>query len=255
MHPHDSNHEQPRRVPHRRLVRKRRAAVPAIALGFLLVGQTPAAAGSAVASERHCVGVLVDRSGSYEGIDAARRLAGGLVAQLRGGDSVLVRWISDHSYDPRDLVIDETIPTVETVRNQFNRRERARVQKERRRLVQTKRDLLALLARTPAQRSQFTDVWGAIRAAQEWRDATPCDSTSFVVVSDLVHNRGVIPPLRLEGVVVQVAGFEHAADFEETEKVRRAFVSRVERAGGRVYFLPPGRSPSVHSPRDTGTAR
>lgn len=212
-----------------------------------LAAQGVGSAGSMDSGQPLCLAVLVDRSGSYEGIEAGRRLAGATIGQLSAGDSLLVRWISAESYHPKEVIVDQTLPAapIAESENQFNRHARARSRAAQAVLQRAKRDALLVLARTPIEASSHTDIWGAIRAAQEWRDALACEEAVFVVISDLVHNRGVIPELRLNGVEIVVAGFEHGADIQETERVRRAFQERVEGAGGTVRFVPPGRVPTL----------
>lgn len=210
------------------------AAIPA--------GGSPVATSSTAAPR--CVAVLVDRTGSYPGIQAARRIAAELVSQLRGGDSFQARFVASDSYDPKEILADVTLPPEPpALANQFNARERARRHELDAALVRSKTDLAEKIQSAKIERSGSTDLWGAVAAAAEWRAGLGCTQTTIVTFSDLAHNHRSVPALDLEGIQILVAHFDAGADYAKAQTARERFTAIAEKAGAEVRVVPPGRTP------------
>lgn len=204
---------------------------------------------------RLCLTVLLDRSGSYQDFATAKRVAIGSASQLEPGDEIAVRWISDESYRPRELVLDRIIPVVRRVENAFDRAQKRQAQMDVLRAKASVHEVMKELSELDPPRASYTDVWGSVLAAQEWFESIPCNREVIVAVSDLRHNRGALPELSLRGVEFIVAAFEHDGDVYDTQRVRAAAQALLERAGAKVTFLPPGRIPRLRPAQRESEAR
>lgn len=224
-------------------------AVGALAVSLLLAapaGGSPVARSSTAAPQ--CVAVLIDRTGSYPGIEAARRIALELASQLRGGDSFQARFIAADSYDTKEILADVTLPEGPAeLTNQFNQRERARRRELDAEIARSKAALLETLRNAKIERSSNTDLWGAVAAANEWRSGLGCSQTTVVTLSDLVHNHRAVPTLDLNGVQILISNFDAGPDYEKAQGARQRFRSIAQKAGAEVREVPPGRTPLLRT--------
>lgn len=207
---------------------------------------------------RHILLIFFDRSGSF--LDARDRDTNALadaanfVRQLPPAALVLVRYISDRSYEDTERCLTEAIPEESpavdcVVTNPFDPLQKRRCQMEEFRYKAQLRCLnegreriaAALLGLTPA-RAKYTDVWGAIYAASQilntYRYRTNC--RVIIIYSDLHDNVGTRLPNHLAGlegvkVIVRMARNE---DPIVTEQRMSTFSERLSRWGAEVQSIP-----------------
>ena len=176
----------------------------------------------------------VDRSGSYDDfVKVGLELCARVVAQASAGDEIVVRWISEASYQNDDFVERIKLPGGEpTCANPFDarcRRERTAFDAQ---LLQIKRASVERLVKLQATRSQRTDILGFFQAAADELAGAPAGVQRWVyVATDLEENvhHQVSPDLK--DVRVVVFALKTGRDPVSAVRLRRDWEDRLKTFG------------------------
>ena len=176
----------------------------------------------------------MDRSGSYDDfVKIGLELCARVVAQASAGDEIVVRWISEASYQNDDFVERIKLPDGEpTCANPFDarcRRERTAFDAQ---LLQIKRASVERLVKVQATRSQRTDILGFLQAAADELTGVPAGVERWVyVATDLEENvhHQVSPDLK--DVRVVVFALKTGRDPVSAVRLRRDWEDRLKTFG------------------------
>lgn len=223
-----------------------RLAVIGIAALLAACGQTSADAGETPGGSERATSVDteprprfrvcgVDRSGSYNFVPLGLDLCARLIIEARGGDVLVIRWISDASLRNEEFAARVEVPVTQLPdceNNPFNprcQRERAAINA---RVNTLKRDAIQRILALRPDTAQRTDILGFIQAASDAYEHAPDGAVrELYMATDLLDNvRHTIAP-DLRGVRVTVLAFQTDPNPLQTVALRKEWTEKLRRYG------------------------
>jgi len=222
-----------------------------------LLPSTLVRAGTAVAAATpagRAVVFGVDRTDTW---DRMTRIGMALAEQtllhdLRPGDQILYRWISDRSYAADQAFAQVHLPALSAAKSQLDHRGKLEAARTRQALIsaagqgraQLRRFTPEALPASPAldlrKGTKSTDLIGFLTAAAEYfAQSDAARPRQLVMVSDLEDNRRFAVKPNLAGVAVLVYSVSLRADPDKGQKLREQWTQFFTQCGARaVEFRP-----------------
>ena len=187
----------------------------------------------------------IDESGSYPFRLQSINIARNIIMNLKPGDILYLRWITDKSYDDSCSILRLEIPRVGgKVSNKFNKKAHYRQQFLIMRGKLLKQKAIRMLEETEPVKVKKTDIWGYLAAAADRIDCEHCRlgscETKIVIASDMEDNCHLDPEIDLQGADVIIVGFKSGSDPTKTRKLKTAWKQKLmSRKASTVNFLFP----------------
>jgi len=185
----------------------------------------------------------IDESGSYDFRNKAISIAGRVISDLKPGDVLYIRRITDKSYDDSCAVFRLEIPEIgNPPSNKFDRRAWHNWKKKNRGISALKAKAIDVLTKLGPVKAPMTDIWGFIAAAADRiHTEQEQDYRSVVVIcSDMKDNCHRKTTLDLNGAQMLIAGFESGKDPAKSQKIKSDWDKVLKGYNAAsVNFLPP----------------
>lgn len=178
----------------------------------------------------------VDRTEDYgQMTKTAIAIAADYIDQAKPGDHILVRWISDASYPPDQIITDLSLPSVELpeVKGIYDRKGKRQRQlmivNLKHQIFRLKLQVIDLLHNQCVGSTKGTDIIGFLTAAAEhFANASPHDEKLLVLATDLGENRNYKAKINLQETDVQIYLIQSVADPAQVEATRTRWIALFE---------------------------
>ena len=203
----------------------------------------PTARLAAQTSVREIVVCGIDRSGSAAVfLPTAIGVCAREIAGARGGEVVIVRWISEASYRSREEVVRVYVPTALRCSNPYDGRCKQSAQRADAAAKVAKRVALTTLMAAKPAIARSTDLIGFLQAASDsFGEDTVGAVHRVTIVTDLQDTRGFSGAPQLNGVHVTVVLLNEVDDPASIVRLRQRWIKLLMASGAvEVLFRQPG---------------
>lgn len=181
----------------------------------------------------------IDRSGSFQNLlETGKQVCAETIRKAGPGDEIVLRWISEASYlADQNFIAHYVIPAGGGCGdNPFDEACAA----EERAVEAAKQATAQEIRRLQAPRASKTDIYGFFQKASDVLRHVPPDAERVIIVaSDLVDNvRFRVAPGHLDGIQIEVHGFEPSADPYEVSQARDAWTQYFNENGAASVSFP-----------------
>jgi len=166
----------------------------------------------------------IDDTGSYDLWENAKKIVSQIVAELKPGDIIYLRTISDASYIDKNGIFRLEIPQIRSNKpeNPFDRRAKRYQKVLAKQLYTIKKEAIERVSQLKSTKATKTDFQGFLAIASEKIALHSKTRIPLVIIaSDLQENVHYSPELNLSSTRVIVAGFPPMKDPKKTQEFKK----------------------------------